>query len=177
MTVVRIDAGREAVRAYVTEQADRGLAHVIALLRADLDHIAAAVDGLSEEEGTRVTLEGEWTPAEVLAHLNTSLERSHARLATMSSGHEWTNPPVVPGQTRGSDGTFEGLRQEYLDGMHAIIEVLERADEGRGRELIAEHAQFGPFDWLQWAVYSHHVHTWDHIGQLREARERVRPSS
>lgn len=174
MPVVRLDAGKDAVRAYVEEHAGRGLAHVTALVRADRDSIAAAVDGLSEEEGTRVTLEGEWTPAQVLAHLNSSLDRSLARLQTLSSGQPWSNPPVSGGQAGDTSQSFEALRSRYVDGMEAIIEALEAADERRGRDLHADHAEFGPFDWLQWAVYSHHVHTSDHIGQLNEARFRVK---
>jgi hypothetical protein len=172
--VVSLYAGRDAVRAYVTEQADQGLAHVRNLVEADRDSIVAAIVGLSEEEGNRVTLEGEWTPAQVLAHLNPSLARSKARLEAMSSGREWVNPPSTGGQGSDAQKPFVELRREYIEGMQAIIDVLERADETKGRNLTADHIDFGPFDWLQWAVYSHHVHTADHIGQLGEARSRVR---
>ena len=173
MSVVRIDAGRDAVRAYVAEQADQGLAHVITLVGNDTDSIFAAVDGLSEEEGNRVTLESEWTPAQVLAHLNASLDRSKSRLETMSRGEEWTNPTPNPGGPAQSARSFEDLRREYVEGMQAILDVLKTADETQGRDLTADHVDFGPFTWLEWAVYSHHVHTSDHIGQLNEARARL----
>ena len=58
--------------------------------------------------------------------------------------------------------------------MQAILDVLDAADENIGRDLKATHVDYGEFDWLEWAVYSHHVHTSDHIGQLREARSRLR---
>ena len=172
--VVRLDAGRDAVRAYVAEQAGQGLVHVHRLVSDDTNSILAALDGLSEEEGTRVTLEGEWVPAQVLAHLNSSLSRSLARIQAMSSGHEWVNPPATRGQGSDSPRSFEEMRREYTDGMQAIIDVLATADEAVGRELTADHVEFGPFTWLEWAVYSHHVHTSDHIGQLNEARARVK---
>ena len=164
----------QAVRAYVAEQAAQGLDHVCRLVRADADSITVATEGLTEEEGSRVTLEGEWTPAQVLAHLNSSLARSLSRLKAMSGGHEWVNPPVTPGQTSDTPRSFESLRKEYVDGMQAIIAVLDAADESLGRELTADHLEYGPFTWLQWAVYSHHVHTSDHIGQLDQARARVK---
>ena len=69
------------------------------------------------------------------------------------------------------------LRQQYIEGMQAIIEVLEAADGSKGLTLTADHIDFGPFNWLQWAVYSHHVHTSDHIGQLGEARARIKGGS
>jgi hypothetical protein len=174
MTVVRLDAGREAVRAYVAEHAGRGLAHVTALVSGDRDSIVAAIDGLSEAEGTRITLEGEWTPAQVLAHLSGGFDRALARLRAMSSGQPWVGPPVTGGQGSDSPARFEELRRRYTNGMQAIIDVLKAADETRGRDLTAEHAAYGPFTWLEWAVYSHHVHTSDHIGQLGEARARLR---
>ena len=171
--VVRLDAGRDAVRAYVSEQAIQGLPYVRDLVAADRDSIVAALDGLSEEEGTRSTLEGEWTPAQVMAHLNSSLPRSYSRLRAMSGGHEWVSQPAAGGQANGAPQSFEALRGEYIEGMQAIIKVLDGADASVGRELTADHIDFGPFDWLEWAVYSHHVHTSDHIGQLEAARRRL----
>lgn len=171
--VVRLDAGREAVRAYVAEHAARGLAHVRSLVAADRDSIASAVEGLTEEEGTRVTLEGEWTPAQVMAHLNSTLPRGLSRLQALSAGREW-EPPAASGQASGELRSFEELRREYMEGMQAILDVLDAADENTGRDLKAAHVDYGEFDWLEWAVYSHHVHTSDHIGQLMEARARLR---
>ena len=166
------EAGKDAVRVYVAEQAAKGLAHARNLIAADRDSVVAAVDGLSEEEGARVTLEGEWTPAQVLAHLNRNLPRSLARLQALSSGREWLTPP--PMGEMDSDRPIGELRHEYIDGMQAIIEALDQADETVGRDLRVDHADYGNFDWLEWALYSHHVHTSDHIGQLREARARLR---
>ena len=40
-----------------------------------------------------------------------------------------------------------------------------------GLDLTADHAEYGPFNWLEWAVYSHHVHTHDHVGHVAELRE------
>jgi len=172
--VVRLDAGRDAVRAYVAEQARRGLAHVTALVTGDRDSIVAAIDDLSEEEATRVTKDGEWTPAQVLAHLSGGLDRAFARLRAMSSGQAWDGPPVTGGQGIDPPARFEELRRRYTSGMQAIIDVLQAADESHGLDLTADHVEFGPFTWLEWAVYSHHVHTSDHIGQLGEARARIR---
>lgn len=171
--VVRLDAGKDAVRAYVAEQVSKGLPHVRSLIAADRDSIVAAIDGLSEEEGTRVTLEGEWTPAQVLAHLNSGLPRGLSRLQALSAGREWNNPPPMGGQGSDTQASFEDLRRDYIQGMQAILDVLDKAEESVGRNLTSEHATLGPFDWVEWAVYSHHVHTSDHIGQLAEARARL----
>src|SRR5690606_4461709 len=108
----------------------------------------------------------------VLAHLNRNLPRSLARLQALSSGREWLNPP--PMGEMDSDRPIEELRREYIDGMQANIGSLDQADETGGLALRVDHADPGDYDWLEWALYSHHVHTSDHIGQLREARARIR---
>ena len=172
--VVRLDAGRDAVRAYVAEQAGLGLAHVTSLVSGDRDRIVAAIGDLSEEEATRVTKDGEWTPAQVLAHLSGGLDRALARLRAMSSGQTWAGPPITGGQGIDSPARFEELRRRYTSGMQAIIDVLQAANEASGRDLTAEHAAYGAFTWLEWAVFSHHVHASDHIGQLGEARARLK---
>ena len=82
-------------RAYVVEQASKGLPYVRDLIAADRDSVLAAIDGLSDEEGSHVTLEGDWTPVQVLAHLSRTLPRSLDRLQVLSSGREWVNPPPM----------------------------------------------------------------------------------
>lgn len=175
--VVRLDAGREAVRAYVEAEAARGLPHVVRLVSDDRDSILAAIDGLTGEQGTRETIEGEWTPVQVMAHLNSSLPRSLSRLQAMSEGQRWANSPAAGGQGSTTEQSFEALRSEYRTGMQAIIDALASADGTAHLGQMADHAAFGPFNWLQWAVYSHHVHTSDHIGQLGAARARLEQGS
>lgn len=159
-------------RAYVVEQASKGLAYVRDLIAADRDSVLAAIDGLSDEEGSRVTLEGEWTPVQVLAHLSRTLPRSLDRLQVLSSGREWVNPS--PMGEPDADRPLTELRREYTERMQAILDELDRANEDVGRDIKVAHPYLGDFDWLEWAVYSHHVHTSDHIGQLNEARARVK---
>ncbi|HWO73281.1 MAG TPA: DinB family protein [Dehalococcoidia bacterium] len=167
--VVRLDAGREAVRAYVEGEAAKGLRHVLSLVRADNERVLGLIDDLSEEQAHATTPADEWSVAQVMHHLASTLDRSRARLEALSAGKPFVNPAVAPGSAAGRDyASFDDLRRAYREGMAGIIGVLERADERRGLELTAEHAQFGPFNWLQWAVYSHHVHTHDHVGQLEK---------
>jgi hypothetical protein len=70
--------------------------------------------------------------------------------------------------------SFSDLRRAYIDGMAGVLAVVRQADPQRGLDLAADHATFGPFNWLGWAVYSHHVHTHDHIGQIENIRKALR---
>ena len=48
--------------------------------------------------------------------------------------------------------------------------ALDKADPSVGLDLTTNHAQYGPFNWLEWALYSHHVHPHDHVGQIEEIK-------
>jgi hypothetical protein len=170
--VVSQYAGRDAVRAYVEEQATLGLDHIISVVTADNEHVLSLIDGFSEEEALVAPQPDEWSAFLVMRHLASSLDRSHTRLASMSAGRPFDNPPTATGQMSDREyASFNELRNTYRVGMSQILEALRAADSSRGLDLTADHAMFGPFNWPQWVVYSHHVHTHDHIGQL-EALQR-----
>jgi hypothetical protein len=82
----------------------------------------------------------------------------------------------VPGQTPppAQAASFAELRDGFTHGTNAVIEVVEQADPRLGLDLTTEHVLFGPFNWLGWAVYSHHVHTHDHLGQIAAVRAGLR---
>jgi hypothetical protein len=169
--VVRLDAPPEAVRDYVARHAARGLAHVLELVTGDHERIMALTAGLAGEQAAADVGGQGWSVRTVLSHLGASIDRSRTRIAAMSSGRPFVNPPVAAGQAGSDDGaSFAALRDAYDAGIRSIIEVLRGADERVGLDLTASHAAYGPWNWLEWAVYSHHVHTHDHVGQLEEMR-------
>ncbi len=174
--VVRAAAGRDAIRAYVAQEAARGLAHVTALVREERETMAALVADLSEHEAAFKPAPGEFLVADALEHLNLSFERSQARLAALSSGEPfvWTGPTHGPGSLpEAATASFTVVLDRFLEGTAGVITFLEGAEPGRSLELTADHAQFGPFNWLEWAVYSHHVHTHDHVGQVEALRREI----
>jgi aminoglycoside phosphotransferase (APT) family kinase protein len=175
--VVRLSEGRDAIQAYVSEHVSRGLAHVLELVIEDHNLILRLIGDLTEDEAMTVTAADEWRVFDAMKHLSASLDRSRARVETMSAGRPFESPPFTGGQ--GSMGSaeyasFSDLRRAYIDGMVDVLAVLRRADPKRGLELTAEHATFGPFNWLGWALYSHHVHTHDHIGQIEKIKQALR---
>jgi hypothetical protein len=174
--VVSLYAGRDAVRAYVEDQAALGLDHILSVVAADNDRVLGLIHGFSEEEALVAPQPGEWSAFQVMRHLASSLDRSHTRLASMSAGRPFENPPTATGQIGDREyASFDELRQTYRNGMSQILEALRAAESSRGLELTADHAMFGPFNWPQWVVYSHHVHTHDHIGQLEALHRLVSP--
>ena len=169
--MVNVNAGPEAVRAYVREQASRGLQHVRSLVRADLEEVLRLIEGLDEEQAAFSPGQGEFSVSQVIQHLNGSFQRSKQRLETLSSGRPWQNSGPGPGPgsiPEPAPASFAEAREEFRRGASNVLSVLDRADPEVGLELTAEHPTFGAFNWLEWAVYSHHVHTHDHIGQIRQ---------
>ena len=172
--VVRLDAGSDAVRAYVAEQASLGLAHVTSLVRADGDAMREMLQQLSETAAEFKPAPDEFSVVDILRHLNSSFPRSTQRLRALSSGRsfEYEGPRPRPGGIPDdASESFAELRQTFLDGEAEVLAILEAADATVGLDLTADHAEYGPFNWLEWAVYSHHVHTHDHVGHVAELRE------
>jgi DinB superfamily len=130
--VVSLYAGRDAVRAYVKEQAAFGLGHIIALVTVDNERVLGLIDGFSEEEARVVPQPDEWSAYQVMRHLASSLDRSRTRLASMSAGRPFTNPPTATGQMSDREyASFDELRQTYRNGMSQILEALRAADSSR----------------------------------------------
>jgi hypothetical protein len=154
----------------------KGLPHVLEMVGADNNRVLALIGDLTEDEAMRVTPADEWRVYDVMKHLSASLDRSRSRLETMTAGRPFEPPPGVLGGSLGSAEyeSFSDLRRAYIDGMADILAVLRHADPNRGLDLLSEHATFGAFNWLGWALYSHHVHTHDHIGQIENIKASLR---
>jgi DinB superfamily len=175
--VVRLSEGRDAIQAYVNEHVSRGLPHVLDLVTEDHNYVLRLIGDLTEDEAVTVTPADEWRVFDALKHLTASLDRSKDRLQKLSSGQPFTPPPGAggPGGLGSADyESFSDLRRSYIDGMADILAVIRKADPTQGLDLTADHASFGAFNWMGWALYSHHVHTHDHIGQIETIKKALR---
>ena len=179
--VVRLSDGREAIQAYVNQHTAQGLEHVLDLVTQDHNLVLGLIGDLTEDEASAVTPADEWRVFDAMKHLSASLDRSRDRLQKLSSGEPFEQPqPGAPGAPTGGGlgsaeyGSFSDLRRAYIDGMVGVLAVLRHADPSRGLELTAEHALYGPFNWPGWALYSHHVHTHDHVGQIETIKQALR---
>lgn len=175
--VVRLTDGRDAIQAYIDAHVAKGLSHVLDLVTADNDDVLSLIGDLTEAEAMTVTPADEWCIFDAMKHLSASLARSRLRLETMSAGRPFVPPAGAGGP--GSLGTaeyasFSDLRRTYIDAKADILRILRRADPTRGLDVTADHATFGTYNWLGWAVYSHHVHNHDHVGQIENIRKALR---
>jgi hypothetical protein len=175
---VRLSEGRGAVQAYIDREIEGGLTHVLDLVAADNNRVFSLIGDLTEAEAMTVTPADEWRAFDAMKHLSASLDRSRTRLEALSSGRPFV-PPAGGGPGPGSLGaaeytSFSDLRRTYIDGMADILAMLRHANPTHGLDITADHATFGTYNWLGWTVFSHHVHTHDHIGQLENIRKALR---
>ncbi len=176
--VVRVNAGVEAVRAYVSAQAALGRDHVVAVVRTEGAALVSGIDDFSEEQG-KLAAPGQYSALQVIQHLNGSFDRSIDRLKTLSKGDPWAPAPGSPSGGGGyippdAEPSFVKARQYFIDKSAEVVALLEQANPSMQGTMTAPHAAFGDFNWLEWAVYSHQVHTHDHVGQMGEIRAFVR---
>ena len=103
--VVRLDEGKDAIRAYVSKQAAEGRDHVLGLVSSTNDRMLLLIGDLTEAEATRVTAADEWRVFDAMQHLAASLDRSRDRLEKLSSGVPFVPPAtaVVPGGLGAAD--------------------------------------------------------------------------
>ena len=174
--VVRLSEGRDAVQAYVNERTSRGHEHVLDLITEDHNLILRLIGDLTEDETMTVTAADEWRVYDAVRHMSASLDRSRDRLQKLSSGQRFEPPAGVTSGGLGAAeyASFSDLRRAYIDGMAEILAIIRRADPAKNLGLTADHAEFGPFNWLGWALYSHHVHTHDHVGQIENIKSALR---
>jgi hypothetical protein len=170
----------DAVVRYTREHASMGLAHVTLLVRGERDAMMALIGDLTQQEADeRIDNGAEYSMSMIIQHLNQSFDRSQQRIEALSQGR----PHILTGAGGGPGGLpqeldpdFTRVRQRFLDGENAIVAALEAADPSAPTDITAPHVQYGNFNWLEWASYSHHVHTSDHVAQVRRIKSVLRGS-
>jgi hypothetical protein len=170
----------DAVVRYTREHASMGLAHVTQLVRGERDAMMALIGDLTQQEAEeRIDNGAEYSVSMIIQHLNQSFDRSQQRIVALSQGR----PHILTGGGAGAGGLpleldpdFAHVRQRFLDGENAIIALLETVEPSAPTAITAPHVQYGDFNWLEWACYSHHVHTSDHVAQVRRIKSVLRGS-
>jgi hypothetical protein len=171
MTVVSQADGPEAVRAYVLEHAARGVDHVVALIRADRAEMLSIIDGLTEAQAGIRPVEGEWCIREALQHLSGGFDRTRERILTMARGLPYESRAGVAGSLAPEmDLPFVELRRIFTEGSASVLAAMEGVEPTAGLDFRAKHQLYGDFNWLEFTLYSQHVHLHDHLDQIKAIR-------
>jgi hypothetical protein len=173
--VVQLVEGHDAVQAYVAQEVAKGLPHILTTATQDNRDVLALIGDLTEAEGMTVTPVDIWSAYDVMKHMTLVMERSQVRFEALLAGKDFAPPPPVDAASI-DYGSFTSLRSRYIDGTANLLATLRAADGSRHLEAASTHPVFGTFNWQGWTVFSHHVHTHDHIGQLTRIVEALRPA-
>ena len=158
------------MRAFVKENAAQGVPHVLGLARAEWQRFEELIADLNEEEAAAHPLPDEWSISQVVHHLTFSHAANVARIAALSLGEAFAGPPTQVGSLpERAEPTFAEIRRVFRQLVAEATRVIEAADPAAHLDLTADHAFFGPYNWLDWAVHMH-VHVRDHIGQVAAIR-------
>jgi hypothetical protein len=170
------DDVRDAVIAYVRDNAKKSPAEIEAIIDAGYRELLAALDGVSETQAAYKAAEDDWAILDVLAH-HTSVKQAVGGLMRALAGGAL--PPGIGPQfeeAKAQDGMivtrFETLAQAK-EAVHAaqdnVVAFVRTIDDTTNADVTFRHFYFGAFNAREWPVFLR-VHDADHnphIGRLK----------
>jgi len=155
------------VRSYLASQAMRRTPQqLIETLREAHRQLLAAAAAIPDAAFHTTPQEGEWSAADVLAHVRTIAAIDERSICSVIERGE--QPPNV-------DDTLEqaptsATREQLLADIEALRErlmaVVSRADPQAHLDIIWGHNEFGNMNWREWLLFAR-VHMLDHARQLQ----------
>jgi uncharacterized damage-inducible protein DinB len=165
------------VRGYLASQSMRRTPEqLVAALREAHQQLLAASAAIPDDHFHTTPGEGEWSAADVLAHVR--------RIATFE-GRTIGSVIVYGEQPPNVDDTLEHspkeiTRERILADIAArreqLIAVVLQADPQAHLDILWGHNEFGQMNWREWLLFAR-VHTLDHARQLQAIAAALSPST
>ena len=155
------------VRGYLANQAMRRKPEqLVEALREAHQQLLAATAAVPGAAFRAVPKEGEWSAADVLAHV-----RSIAAFEERSIGgviERGEQPPNVDDvlEQAPTNATREQMLADIEAARTRLIAVVLRADPESHLDIVWGHSEFGKMNWREWLLFAR-VHTLDHARQLQ----------
>ncbi len=138
--------------------------HLASALHASQDRLAAALDGVNEEQAATQSYDDDWTVAQVASHLGSGAEVFTLFLESGLKGEP--APGIEAMQPVWDEWNAKDALSQARDAVAVNEAFLERVDaltdaerEAWELDLFGSHRTFGEF--LQMRLSEHAVHTWD----------------
>ena len=159
------------VRGYLASQAMRRTPEQIveALREADRQFLAV-IETVSDATFRTVPKEGEWSVADVLAHVHriTALDE-WAICGVIEHGKQPANVNDVLEQAP-TTMTREQMLADIKAHRERLIAVVLQADPQVHLDISWGHNEFGNMNWREWLLFAR-VHTLDHVHQMQAITE------
>lgn len=159
----------ERIRSYLVAQAAKlSLPELVEKVRRDCQPLAAAAALVPPERFHWAPAPGEWSAADVWAHIIEMNEVGATAIEAIIQGHQ---PPVrvVDDSIRQAARALPGGPECHARYHARREQLLARVAAARGDEHLhtaIRHPMFGDLNWRQWLLFMR-VHDLDHLRQLQ----------
>ena len=155
------------VRGYLASQAMRRTsAQLVETLREAQQQLVAAVANVSDAAFRTIPGEGEWSAADVLAHVRTiaAIDERSIR-GVIERGERPANVDDAL-EHAPTNATREQLLADIEALRERLIAVVLQADPLAHLDIVWGHNEFGNMNWREWLLFAR-VHTLDHARQAQ----------
>ncbi len=155
------------VRSYLASQAVRRTPEqLVEALREAQQQFLAATAAVPDAAFRTVPREGEWSAADVLAHVRTIAAFDERSICGVIERGE--QPPNVDDalEHAPTNATREQLLADIERLRERLIAVVLQAEPQAHLDIVWGHNEFGNMNWREWLLFAR-VHTLDHAHQMQ----------
>ena len=155
------------VRSYLASQAMRRTPEqLVETLREAHRQFLAATAAVPDADFRTVPGEGEWSAADVLAHIRRiAVFDERSICGVLERGEQPANADDVLEQAP-TNATREQLLADIEALRERLITVVLQADPQAHLDIVWGHNEFGNMNWREWLLFAR-VHTLDHTRQMQ----------
>jgi len=155
------------VRSYLATQATRRTpAQLVEALREAHHQFLTALAAVPDAAFRTIPREGEWSAADVLAHVRTIAAFDERSICGVIERGE--QPPNVDDalEQAPTNATREHMLADIEALRERLIAVVMQADPQVHLDIVWGHNEFGNMNWREWLLFAR-VHTLDHTRQMQ----------
>ncbi len=155
------------VRSYLASQAMRRTPEqLVEALREAHHQFLAATAAIPDAAFRTIPREGEWSAADVLAHVCAIAAFDERSICGVIEHGE--QPPNVDDalEHAPTNATREQLLADIERHRERLIDVVLQADPQTHLDIVWGHNEFGNMNWREWLLFAR-VHTLDHARQMQ----------
>jgi uncharacterized damage-inducible protein DinB len=155
------------VRSYLASQAlKRTSEQLVDALREAHKEFLAATDAVPDSTFRAIPQEGEWSAADVLAHVCAIAAFDERSICGVIQRGEQPQDVEDALEKAPSNATREQLLADIERYRERLIAVVLQADPQTHLDIVWGHNEFGKMNWREWLLFAR-VHTLDHAHQMQ----------
>ena len=155
------------VRSYLASQAMRRTPEqLVEALREAHKQLLAAQATVPDDAFRSIPREGEWSAADVLAHVRAIAAFDEQSICGVIERSEQPMDVDDALEQAPSDATREQLLADIERHREQLIAVVLQADPRAHLNIVWGHNEFGKMNWREWLLFDR-VHTLDHARQIQ----------